>query len=548
MADLQMFFSNDRRLIMSVDRRSLTKLVAAAATVMLASMPAWSADPPPQRGGNLVYMSGKIPSLNPLHGEANTGVVTGQVFASLTRLDAKQNPVPYLAKSWEISPDGLSYTFRLEPDAKFHDGKPITSEDVAYSMQVVQKFHRFGKQMFGPVTKVETPDPHTAIFRLSQKHSPVLLSTTMSRFLPIMPKHVYGDQEDFNAHPAHARPIGSGPFKITDVNMERYVILDRFPDYFIKGRPYLDRVIVQIISEPTAVRVGLQRLEFDLAPGTGMRYREIKTLKSPQLKIARADSATGAFTTIEFNNRSGPLSNKKVRQAIGHAIDTKFIANTLHDGWTMPGKGPFPVGNPFFNQAIKGYEFNLDKANKLLDEAGYPVKADGVRFELKLLYASNMMQDLFVTIPEYVVPSLKKVGIRVVREPVPGAAAWSERMAKWDFEMSMAVPGSWLDPGIGISRTYVCDNIRNIAYSNTSGFCNKKVDELFQKAAVEPDFAKRKALYHEVQPLLWEEAPMMWVVELATPIIYNVKLVNPPLTGWVQWGPLDNMYWRGGAK
>lgn len=533
---------------MQIHARFFARLVTAASLAILAAAPAWSADPPPQKGGKMVYMSGKIPSLNPLHGEANTGVVTGQVFASLTRLDEKQRPIPYLAKSWEISPDGLSYTFRLEPEAKFHDGKPITSEDVAFSVGIVQKYHRFGKQMFGPVTGVETPDAHTAIFKLSQPHAPTLLSTTMSRFLPIMPKHVYGTQEDFNAHPAHARPIGSGPFKITDVNMERYVILDRFPDYFIKGRPYLDRAVLQIVSDPTAVRVGLQRQEFDLAPGSAMRYREIKSLKSPQLQIGRLLDAAGAFTTIEFNNRTGPLSNKKVRQAIGHAIDTEFIANTLHDGWTLPGRGPFPVGNPFFNESMKGYEFNLAKANKLLDEAGFPAKADGIRFELKLLYASNMFQDLFVTIPEYVVPSLKKVGIKVIREPVPGAAAWSERMKNWDFEMSMALPGSWLDPGIGISRTYVCDNIRHIAYSNTSGFCNKTVDELFQKGSVEPDSGKRKALYDEVQKLLWEEAPMMWVVQLAPALIYNAKLINPPLTGWGQYGPFDNIYWRGGAK
>jgi len=533
---------------LNIQTKFFCSWITVAAVALLAAAPAWSADPPPKKGGKLVYMSGKIPSLNPLHGESNTGVVTGQIFASLTRLDGKQKPIPYLAKSWEISSDGLSYTFQLQPGAKFHDGTPITSEDVAFSLKTVQKFHRFGKQMFGPVTSVETPDAQTAVFKLSQPHAPLLLSTTMSRFLPIMPKHVYGTQEDFNSHPVHNNPIGSGPFKISDVKLDRYVILDRFPDYFLKGRPYLDRVVLQIVSEQTAVRVGLQRGEFDLASGSEMRYREINSLKTAQLKIDRAVSASGTFTTIEFNNRTGPLSKKKVRQAIGHAIDVNFISKTLHAGWTLPGRGPFPVGNPFFNDAMKGYEFNVAKANKLLDEAGFPVKADGVRFELKLLYASDIYQDLFVTIPEYVAPSLKKVGIKVVREPVTGAAAWSERMKNWDFEMSMALPGSWLDPGIGISRTYVCDNIRNIAYSNTSGFCDKKVDELFQKGATETDFTKRKALYDQVQPLLWEEAPMIWVVQLAAPMIYNAKLFNVPLTGWVQHGPFDEIYWANGSK
>ncbi|TAL89368.1 MAG: hypothetical protein EPN46_13160 [Candidimonas sp.] len=533
---------------MKVRRREFVRLFTAAPIAMLTAAPAWSADPLPQKGGKLVYMSENIPSLNPLDNESTVGVVTGQVFASLTRLDEKQKPIPYLAKSWEISSDGLSYTFHLQPGAKFHDGKPITSEDVAFSVGVVLKFHRFGKQMFGPVTSVETPDAQTAVFKLSRPHAPVLLSTTMSRFLPIMPKHVYGTQEDFNSNPAHKHPTGSGPFVVSNVKLGSYIILDRFPNYFLNKRPYLDRIVIQIVSDQTAVRVGLQRLEFDLVSGDALRYRAIKSFKSPQLKIERTTSAVGALTTIEFNNRTGPLSHKKVRQAIGHAIDTNFVASTLHDGWTLPGRGPFPIGNPFFNESIKGYEFDLDKANKLLDEAGFPVKADGVRFELKLIYISNEFLDLFVTIPEYVKPSLKKVGIEVVLEPMPGAAAWAVRMQNWDFEMSMALPAAYLDPGIGISRTYVCDNIRHVAYSDTSGFCNKKVDELFHEGVAEPNFDKRKALYDQVQTLLWEEAPMIWVVDLATPLIYNAKLINPPLTGWNQYGPFDEMYWRGGSK
>jgi peptide/nickel transport system substrate-binding protein len=488
-------------------------------------------------------MSGKIPSLNPLHGESNVGTVTGNVFASLTRLNEDQIPVPYLAKSWEISEDGLSYTFHLEPDAKFHDGTPVTSEDVAFSLAMVMQYHRFGAKMFGPVTEVQTPDEKTAVFKLSEPHAPVLMSTTMSRFMPIMPKHVYGTQEDFMSNPAHKTPIGSGPFKITDVNLNEYVILDRFEDYFMEGRPYLDRIIMRIVTEPTAVRVGLQRGEFHLLPGSGIRYRDIKSLtKYPNVEVKKTESAVGGMGTIEFNTRSGPLSNKLVRQAIGHAIDTNFIAESLHDGWTVPGSGPFPSSNPFHNDALTGYEFNLEKANKLLDEAGYPRNDDDVRFELRLLYATNMFQDLFVTIPDYVVPSLKKVGIKVIREPVPGAAAWSKKMKDWDFEMSMALPGAYLDPGIGISRLYVCDNIRHIPYSNTSGFCDEKIDGLFKKAAVEANFDARKALYDEAQSLLSDAAPMMWVVELATPMIFNSNLGNPPLTGWTQYQPFDDIY------
>ena len=132
----------------------------------------------PVTGGTVVYLSSKIPSLNPLHSAYEVGLVTSQIFASLTRMNENNEISPYVAESWEISNGGKTYTFHIAKNANFHDGKPVTSEDLAFSFDIVKKHHRFGPQMFGPITSYEHPDPKTLIVHLSEPHGPLLLAAT----------------------------------------------------------------------------------------------------------------------------------------------------------------------------------------------------------------------------------------------------------------------------------------------------------------------------------------------------------------------------------
>ena len=125
----------------------------AAAFLALTSVAAGAQE----KGGSMTYLSSNIPGLNPLHSAFEVGLVSSQIFASLVRLGEDNRPIPYLAESFSVSDDGLAYTFNLAKNATFHDGKPVTAADVAFSLGVVQKHHRFGPQMFGPVEKVETP-------------------------------------------------------------------------------------------------------------------------------------------------------------------------------------------------------------------------------------------------------------------------------------------------------------------------------------------------------------------------------------------------------
>lgn len=518
-----------------------------AGTLLMAGVQNALAEDPVQ-GGTVVYLSSKIPSLNPLHSAYEVGLVTSQIFASLTRMDENNEVAPYIAESWDISEDGKTYTFKIAADAEFHDGEPVTSEDLAFSFDIVKEHHRFGPQMFGPIESYEYPDQKTLVVKLSEPHGPLLLAATTPRQLPILPKHVYGEAEDFMKQPAHQEPVGSGPFVIGDRKTDEYVSIDRNDNHFVEGLPYLDKIIYRNVQDKTAKRIGLRQNQFQLArTDSVMRFSDIKAFsKIDHLELTEYDGISGGAIVLEFNNRKEPLNNMQVRQAIAYAIDRNHISNILHGGYTKPARSPLPATNVFFNDQLQGYPLDLDKANAMLDDAGYPKKDDGMRFELNLIHIAQPFMPDFQTLPsEYIAAALKKVGIKVKLEPLQGFAGWAERSAAWDFDMSINWPGDKTDPAIGVSRLYVCENIKNQAYTNTSGYCNEKVDEIFAAAALEADFAKREALYAEVQDLLLEEIPMLWLFDTPS-LFFNHKDLFFPAYGTAEnW---DVMYWKTAQK
>ncbi|MFK7997305.1 MAG: ABC transporter substrate-binding protein, partial [Granulosicoccus sp.] len=478
-----------------------------AGTLLTAGVQNASAEDPVQ-GGTVVYLSSKIPSLNPLHSAYEVGLVTSQIFASLTRMDENNEIAPYIAESWDISADGKTYTFQIAADAQFHDGEPVTSEDLAFSFDIVKEHHRFGPQMFGPIESYEYPDPKTLVVKLSEPHGPLLLAATTPRQLPILPKHVYGEAEDFMKQPAHQEPIGSGPFVIGDRKTDEYVSIDRNDNHFVEGLPYLDKIIYRNVQDKTAKRIGLRQNQFQLArTDSVMRFSDIKAFsKIDHLELTEYDGISGGAIVLEFNNRKEPLNNKQVRQAIAYAIDRNHISNILHGGYTKPARSPLPATNVFFNDQLQGYPLDLDKANAMLDEAGYPKKDDGMRFELNLIHIAQPFMPDFQTLPsEYIAAALKKVGIKVKLEPLQGFAGWAERSAAWDFDMSINWPGDKTEPSIGVSRLYRSENIKNHAYTKTSGYCNEKVDEICAAGVLEADSGKQEVLYAEVKALLLYE-------------------------------------------
>ncbi|WP_169566311.1 ABC transporter substrate-binding protein [Sneathiella limimaris] len=522
-------------------------VMALAATLLagtFASAPLQAEEGKP--GGTLVIgTTQKARHLNPaVQSGIATAVPGTQIFATPLRFDENWQAKPYLAESWEIAEDGKSITLNLRKNAKFHDGKPITSEDVAFSLQTVKDNHPF-KTMFAPVTAVETPDAHTAILKFAQPHPAAMLAMS-GALLPIIPKHVYGDGQDAKSHPANSAPVGSGPFKFVEFKPGQHIILEKNPDYFLEGKPYLDKIIIKNYKDPTSLALATDKGEVTMFPFLAST-RDIARLKKNKDIVVTSDgyAAVGPLNWLAFNTNNEYLKHKKVRQAIAYGFDQKFIINALHGGLSKPASGPVAPGSPYYAPDVEKYALDLDKANALLDEAGFKAGDDGTRFTLGLDYIPGSAE-MQKSIAEYLKPQLKKIGINVELRASPDFPTWAKRVGGHEFDMTMDIVFNWADPVIGVHRTYICSNIRKgVIWSNTQSYCNEEVDKLLDTAGKELDQAKRIALYQQAQKIIVDEAPQVFINTLPYHTAYNAtKLGNPPLTIWGAMSPLDEVYFK----
>jgi len=217
-------------------------------------------------GGTLVQITQpEPPNLAPyISTSAPIGQVTAKVYEGLLEYGFDLKPKPSLAESWEVAPDGKTVTFKLRKDVNFHDGKPFTSADVQFTiMEVLKKVHPRGISTFRDVTAVETPDDYTAIFKLNNA-APYMLAALSGYESPMLPKHIFS-QGDIKTHPNANSPIGTGPFKFVEWRRGELVRLDKNPNYWRKGLPYLDRVVVRFINDETTRTAALEKGEAHVA-------------------------------------------------------------------------------------------------------------------------------------------------------------------------------------------------------------------------------------------------------------------------------------------
>jgi len=518
------------------------KLISALGAIVLALTGATVQADTPKAGGTLVMSIGTTPRhLNPA---VQSGIATGapgaQLFATLLRFDDKWNPHPYLAKSWQVSDDSRTVTFNLVEGATFHDGTPITSNDVAFSIKTIKANHPF-KTMFGAVESVGTPDANTAVFKLSKPH-PALMLALSSQLGSIIPEHIYGDGQDPKKHPRNSENVvGSGPFKFVEFVRDQHIILERNENFFIKGRPYLDKIVMRIIKDPSARSLGRENGEIDMSAFESLAQDILHAKGVSHLTATdQGYAAIGPIFWYAFNTKKEPLSDVRVRQAIAYAVDRDFLMNAISQGTTKAAYTGIHPDSIFHEPNVEHYDLDLDKANAILDDAGYARGSDGMRFPLNVDFGWPGAKPN----AEYLKPQLKKIGIDVTVRTSAGFPAWAKTVSNWEFDITTDVVFNWGDPVIGVHRTYLCDNAKKgVIWSNTQRYCNPEVDALLDKAGQENDQAKRVAYYSEAQKLIAQDVPIYFTETLPYHTIYNhTKVGNPPNTIWGTCSPLDEVY------
>jgi len=487
-----------------IRRRSPLVLLVALALLLgslVAVMPAAvQAADTPRRGGVLLAVIGADPpSLDP-HQEstfANIELVA-PLYSTLLQLDPYNYPkiIGDLATEWKISPDGLTYTFKIHPGVQFHDGAPLTAADVKASYDKIifppTGVRSVRKNAYTAVTQIEAPDSTTVVFKLKFP-SASLLSNLASPWNVIFPKK-YLDQ-DPNYFKTHV--IGSGPFKFKGYTRGSTFEGERNPNYFVKDRPYLDGYKFYISPETSvraaAIRSGRAYIEFRDLPSA-----EVEAIKK-QLgdKVAVQETPMTGQWGIAINNTKKPFTDARVRQALSLGIDRYTMARVLRPltglryvgGLMRPGsEWGMPEADleklPGFGRDI---EKNRAEARKLLAEAGYP---NGLKVVLKNRNVKLPYQDFAV----FLIGEWRKIGIEVEHRPLETAAWFSDGQDTGNFELIVAPTVEFMDEPDQFLGRYATGSTQN-----WGRYSDPQVDDLFSRQARSLDPVERKKLINEME-------------------------------------------------
>lgn len=504
----------------------LAAVLAIPALSGLTASPATAQETPVKGGVLNSIVQPEPPTLMlGLNQQGPTQTVAGKIYQSLLTYDQKLNPLPSLAKSWTVSPDGLTYTFKLFENVTWHDGKPFTAKDVVFSTNVfLKEVHPRARAVFARCESITAPDDFTVEFKLKEPFPAFIQSFEVSS-APMVPAHLY-EGTDFRANPANATPIGTGPFKLKEWVKGSHIQLVRNENYYKAGLPYLDGITFRVIPDAASRSLALESGQVQQTQYSDVEPFEVPRLKTlPNLELStKGYEFVAPMSWLEINHRVKPLDDKRFRKAIAYAIDRKFIRDKIWFGLGRVPTGPINSVVKFYDPKVTTYEPNIEKAKALLDEMGLKPDAKGVRATVKIM--PMPYGETWTRLGEYLKQALGKAGIAVTLESTD-AAGWSQRVANWDYEITTNFLYQYGDPALGVARTYISDNIRKgVLFTNTMGYSNPKVDELFAGAAREVDNAKRQAMYSEVQQILSDELPVVWLLEMEFPTFLDKRVKN----------------------
>jgi len=509
---------------LSVSRRQLLLAGAASAALAALGMPV-SSDAlasEPKRGGVLrAAFSADPAGFDPVRGPSGMShVVIEQVYSTLMALDPEANPYPELAESFEMSEDGLQYTFKLRPGVKFHNGDDLTAEDVKFSfdrLRAKDSGYSYGAQV-ETIASVDVVDPLTVTFKLSKRTGPFLTYMAFPGS-SIVPKKLVESGHDLNE-----KPVGSGPFKCVSYEPRSAIKFERNENYFQQGKPYFDAMEYRIISDVTALTDAVMSGEVDFS--NEIPPKDWATVSSNGDLTAQAVEGSRYYWLLPNNERK-PLDNPKVRQAIGLALDRNALVAGAFFGQATPILGGVV---PKWNWGFADINFfkegaDIEGAKKLLAEAGF---ADG--FETSMTMASSF--PAMMAMAPIIQANLAAVGIKAKIETMEIPRYWDEVWGPSKFDITTMYWVSPLaDPDDFVTNNYKCGMAINVQKS-----CSKEMDALLEEAKTGATQDERKASYKKMQELSMQEMGIVPLVNAYILIAHSKKLqgFSPLRTGFLK--------------
>jgi peptide/nickel transport system substrate-binding protein len=482
-------------------------------------------------GGTVrIGYGGSPDSLNPglaLLSEAYT--IFELVYDTPISINPDGEYVPELATDWEVSDDGLTYTLHLVDNAVFHDGTPMTSEDVKFSLETYRDNVEFPYQSSYPdvFTTIEAPDPTTVVLSLDE---PVGNFEYRMVFMYILPMHIWSNEDPLTF--ANEEMIGTGSFKVAEYEQNEFVRLEAVKDHWSIA-PYVDELIFQTITNADARVAALTEGEIDMI--TEFPLTALPTLEGTEnVEVVTTDAIGGSLTDIFFNvmdpaDCPGPsdlvpdggvcsghpaLRDVEVRQALAKAIDEQQLIDVATLGTGTPGVSLVPTGlGDFFLGEGTDLPYDVDAANQQLDDAGYEDSdGDGVRECLDdqdcdtLTFRLNFPDDSD-TAPreaELIDAMWGEIGVDLTIQALDPDTLTSVCCPAFDYDVILWGWGSDPDPQFLLGVT-LCSSIES--GFNETGYCNPEYDELYDAQAIEPDHDARVEIVHQMQEILVEDSP-----------------------------------------
>ena len=475
-------------------------------------------------GGTLVVATALEPTFYQTNYQWDGGVVyiSHNILSKLCYWDEDtKTMVPDLAESWEASDDLMTWTFHLREGVTWHDGEPFTAADVKWTFDNILEY---GDQAYTytyvkMVESVETPDDYTVVFHMAYPCGTFVESVGDYQGPDILPAHIYEGTDPYT-NPANQNPVGTGPFKFVEYEPGNYCRLEANTDYYGDG-PYLDEVIYSFTPDLTTATTALEAGEVGWMTATPS-FAEADRLATVD-GITVETQGTNIVQWTQFNlseEAARPyISDVRVREAICWAIDNQNIADVLYMGYVEPSDNWYTSTVEWaVNRDVEYPGYDVDKANQILDDAGYERGADGYRFELTYRCFTT---SIFGTtdIPTLVAQYLDAVGIKLNVERYEWAvrAEYLDENLEWD--MCSAGGSRGPDP-----NSFA--NVWGYSTSNKTRYYNDEVMSLFEQGTMYATQEERAPIYKEIQAIFAEDIPYYNYIEYSYVRPHGADYIN----------------------